>query len=88
MGSESNGEPYIELYVSSEVLASKLQQGVIETIDEYDTTVYDVSDSNPHIHTRMLDATPTTIALDGEYEIERWEGITSADDIRNVLDKW
>jgi hypothetical protein len=87
-GSDENGKPYVELYYSEETVVSKIQETVIASLEEYDTEVYDVSEDAAMLQSRELRAVPTTIAMDKDYEIERWEGPTHADDIREVLNAW
>jgi len=87
-GSDENGKPHIELYISDGEPTSMIQKTAIEGINEYDTAVYDVSEEVGKVQSSQVQVTPTTIALDKDYEIERWESVTHADDIREVLDKW
>jgi hypothetical protein len=87
-GSDENSKPHVELYHSEETVVSKIQETVIASLEEYDTEVYDVSEDAAMLQSRELRAVPTTIAMDKDYEIERWEGPTHADDIREVLNAW
>jgi len=87
-GTDENGEPHIELYYSDDVPASLIQKTAVESIDEYTTEVYSVSEEVDKVQSRGVRTVPTTIALDDDYEIERWEVPTHADDIREVLDAW
>ena len=87
-GSGNNGRPHIELYYSVDNPPSMIQKTVVEGIEEYETEVYQISNNPGKVQSRQIQAAPTTIALDGNYEIERWETPTHADEIRNVLDKW
>jgi hypothetical protein len=87
-GSDENSKPHVELYHSEETLVSRIQETVIESIDEYETCVYSVSEDTGKVRSRQVRVVPTTVALDDTYEIERWEGPTHADDIREVLDEW
>jgi len=87
-GSDDNSKPHVELYHSDETMVSKIQETVIESLEEYDTEVYDVAEDEAVLQSRQVRVVPTTIALDDNYEIDRWEGPTHADDIREVLDAW
>jgi hypothetical protein len=87
-GADENGEPHIELYYSDDVPVSVIQKTAVERIDEYSTRVYSVSEEVGKVQSRGVRTVPTTIALDDDYEIERWEVPTHADDIREVLDAW
>jgi hypothetical protein len=87
-GADENGGPHIELYYSDDVPASVIQKTAVERIDEYRTKVYSISEEVGKVQSRGVRTVPTTIALDDDYEIERWEVPTHADDIREVLDAW
>jgi len=87
-GSDENSKPYVELYHSEETVVSKIQEKVIASLEEYDAEVYDVAEDEAVLQSRQVRVVPTTIALDDNYEIDRWEGPTHADDIREVLDAW
>jgi hypothetical protein len=87
-GSDDNGKPHVELYYAEDSPVSLIQRTAVESIDEYDTTVYDVSEETGKVQSRQVGAVPTTIALDGGYEIERWQVPTHADHIRDVLENW
>jgi len=87
-GADENEEPHIELYYSDDVPASLIQKTAVECIDEYSTKVYSASEEVGKVQSRGVRTVPTTIALDDNYEIERWEVPTHADDIREVLDSW
>jgi len=87
-GADRNGEPHVELYYSDDVPASLIQKTAVESIDEYTTEVYSVSEEVGKVQSRGVRTVPTTIALDDDYEIKRWEVPTHADDIREVLDAW
>jgi len=87
-GTDENGEPHIELYYSDDVPVSVIQKTAVERIDEYSTKVYSISEEVGKVQSRDVRTVPTTIALDDDYEIERWEVPTHADDIREVLDAW
>lgn len=79
---------HTELYYSDDVPVSVIQKTAVERIDEYSTRVYSVSEEVGKVQSRGVRAVPTTIALDDDYEIERWGVPTHADDIREVLDAW
>jgi len=87
-GADRNGEPHIELYYSDDVPVSVIQKAAVERIDEYTTRAYSISKEIGKVQSRGVRIVPTTIALDDDYEIERWEVPTHADDIREVLDAW
>jgi hypothetical protein len=87
-GTDDNGKPHVELYHSDETVISKIQKIVVESIEAYNTEVYDLSQNSPVLDELELTAIPTTIAMDEGYEIERWEGATHATDILEVLDAW
>jgi len=87
-GSKNNGKPHIELYYSEDEPASLIQKTAVESIDGYDTETYAVSQEMGKVESRGVREVPTTIALDDDYEIERWERPTHADDILGVLDSW
>jgi len=87
-GSDENSKPYVELYHSEETVVSKIQKTVIDSIEKYDTEVYDVAEATATLQSRQVRVVPTTIAMDKDYEIARWEGPTHADEIREVLDAW
>lgn len=87
-GSDENGKPHIELYYLSGEPVSTVQKSAVESIVEYNTALYDVSNEEEKIQSKDITTTPTTLALDDGYEIDRWETPTHADDIREVLDKW
>jgi len=87
-GSAENTKPCVELYLDENTWASKFQEEVIAALGEYSTEVYDVSDPVAVFKSRGVTVVPTTIAMDQDYEIERWEGLTPADDIREVLAAW
>jgi hypothetical protein len=87
-GSDENGTPHVELYYSPERLQSKIQEKVVATLDQYDKEIYDVSEDSAVQREREVATVPTTLAIDADYEIQRWEGLTHADDIRKVLDQW
>jgi len=86
--SDENSKPHVELYHSEDTVFSKIQETVIASLEEYDTEVYDVSEDVSMLQSRKVRVVPTSVALDEDYEIERWEGPTHADDIREVLDAW
>jgi hypothetical protein len=87
-GSDKNGKPHIELYYSEDKPASLIQKTAVESIEGYDTEAYAVSQEMGKVESRGVREVPTTIALDDDYEIERWERPTHADDILGVLDSW
>ena len=87
-GADRNGEPHVELYYSDDVPASLIQKTAVEDIDMYDSKFYSISEEVGKVQSRGVQTVPTTIALDDAYEIERWEVLTHADDIREVLDAW
>ena len=87
-GADENGEPHIELYYSGDVPASLIQKTAVEGVDMYDIKVYNASEEKGKVQARGVRTVPTTIALDDNYEIERWEVPTHADEICTVLDSW
>jgi len=87
-GSADNGKPRVELYYAEDSPVSLIQKAAVKGIDEYSTRVYSVSEEVDKVQSRGVRTVPTTIALDDDYEIERWEVPTHADDIREVLDAW
>ena len=87
-GADENGEPHIELYYSDDVPVSVIQKAAVERIDEYSTRVYSASEVVGKVQSRGVRTIPTTIALDDDYEIERWEVPTHVDYIREVLGAW
>jgi hypothetical protein len=86
--SDDNGVPHIELYHSDDEPVSMIQKTAVESIDEYETKVYHVSEEAGKVQSLGVRVVPTTIAVDDNYEIERWETPTHADHIREVLDEW
>jgi hypothetical protein len=90
-GSSGTGEAdtlRVELFHAEEVPASKIQKKGLEAMTEYEVDVYGVSEHPGKFHSAQVAVVPTTRAMDGEYEIERWERPTHADDILGVLDSW
>lgn len=87
-GADEDGKPHIELYYSPDDPVSLIQKTAVESIDKYGTTMYDISNKVGRVQSKQIRTAPTTIVLDGGYEIERWETTTHADVITEVLDKW
>lgn len=90
-GSSGTGEAdtlRVELFHAEEVPASKIQKKALEAITEYEVDVYEVFEHPGKVHSAQVGAVPTTRAMDGEYEIERWEKPTHADEILEVLNEW
>jgi len=87
-GADENGKPHVELYYSEDRPVSIIQRTAVEGIVEYDTVIYDVQEKMDKVHSRKVNMVPTTIALDEDYEISRWEKPTHIDEIYEVLDSW
>lgn len=88
VGSDDNGKPHIELYYLPNDPVSMIQKAAVMSIDKYNMTMYDASNEMERVQSKMIRTAPTTLALDDNYEIERWEVATHADDILKVLDEW
>jgi len=86
--SDKNGTPHVELFHSDNIPVSMIQKTAVESITEYEFIVHNISESASKVESQGVQTVPTTLALDNNYEIERWEGPTHADDIREVLDSW
>jgi thioredoxin-like negative regulator of GroEL len=86
--SDKNGTLHVELLHSDNIPVSMIQKTAVESITEYEVIVHNISESASKVESQGVQTVPTTLALDNKYEIERWEGPTHADDIREVLDSW
>jgi len=86
--SDKNGTPHVELFHSDDIPASMIQKTAVESITEYEVIIHHISESAGKVQSHGVQAVPTTIALDNDYEIERWETTVHADDIHEVLDSW
>jgi len=87
-GADENCSPHLELFYSDGQPASMIQKTVVESVNGYDVEMYNTSDNTGEARTQQVRTVPTTIAKDGDYEIQRWEKPTHADRIREVLDGW
>jgi len=86
--SDKNGTPHVELFHSDNIPVSMIQKTAVESITEYEVIIHPISESAGKVQSHGVQAVPTTIALDNDYEIERWETTVHADDIHEVLDSW
>jgi hypothetical protein len=87
-GSDDNGAPNIEVYYSDDVPVSLIQLAVVEGICGYDTEGFAARDEPGRFQSQNVRTVPTTIALDADYEVRRWEEITHAEDILEVISAW
>jgi hypothetical protein len=87
-GDDKNKTPHVEIFYSKKIPVSLIQKTVGRNIKNYNVVFYPASKSPDKIQSRSIKTIPTTIALENEYEIERWEILTHADDIQEVLDAW
>lgn len=86
--SDKNGTPHVELFHSDNIPVSMIQKTAVESITEYEVIIHQISESAGKVQSHGVQTVPTTLALDNNYEIERWETTVHADDIQEVLNAW
>ena len=86
--SDENGTPHVELFHSDDIPVSMIQKTAVESISEYEVIIHQIAESAGKVQSHGVQTVPTTLALDNNYEIERWETAVHADNIREVLDAW
>jgi len=66
----------------------KMQSKLLEDFDTVPVEAVDIDEDMLRATNAKVRAVPTLILKDDAYEVQRWSGVTTTDDIEDAIDDW